>query len=294
MRELIHIDGSIQPLSGAQVSVEDRGNLFADGIYEVVAFHGGQPLLLEEHLDRWETSAKGLLLDSPVTRAERRARILELVEQSGFQDALVYGQMTRGAGRRNHVFPPAGTPPTEFWFVRALPQYPEELRQNGVGLATHPDERWANCHLKTICLLPNVLAKERARRIGAFESLLIDPADGRVTECTSSNAYAVIDGAIQTHPLGRKILPGITRLLVQRVAQELGIAFIERPVPIGEFRGADEAFITSTTMGVMPATQLDRRPIGSGRVGRITRELAAAVEDHVATVRRGDLTPASV
>lgn len=280
-QELCWLNGQIGRVEDAKVHIEDRGNVFSDGIYDVAIFYDGQPFMLREHLERFEFSARGLMMEAPRSIDWREGMIRDLVEQSGMSDCMVYGQLTRGAARRNHLFPdPAVVPPTEFWFVRAAPKHKPELYENGCALMAHADERWAHCHYKTISLLPNVLAKERARRAGAYEALLVRD-DGTATECTASNAYCVRGGVVYTHPLSPRILGGITRMAILSAAREAGIEVREQAVTIDEFRAADEAFISSTTMEVMPATRLDGQPIGTGKVGPVVRKLRETVRDMV-------------
>lgn len=280
-QELVWLNGQIGRVEDAKVHIEDRGNVFSDGIYEVAIFYDNQPFMLREHLERWEYSARGIMMESPRDLAWREGMIRDLVEQSGLGTCMAYGQLTRGVSRRNHLFPDAATtPPTEFWFVRAAPQHKPELFENGCALMSHPDERWAHCQYKTISLLPNVLAKERARRAGAYEALLYRE-DGTVSECTASNAYCVRGGVVYTHPLGPRILGGITRMAILRAAREAGIEVREQAVSLDQFRAADEAFISSTTMEVMPASRLDGQAIGSGKVGPVVRKLRDTVRDMV-------------
>jgi D-alanine transaminase len=277
MNELLWINGHRMPLPAGTVSIEDRGFQFADGIYEVIAFTDQRPVLLEEHLDRFERSAAGLLLEPDITRAERRSVIESLVADSGFREAMVYGQLTRGAARRAHVFPPEGTPATELWYVRALPRQPQECYDRGASAITLPDERWLRCDIKSVSLLPNILAKEKARRAGALEAILHE-ADGTVTEAAASNVFCVLDGVIRTHPLTSRILPGITRIEVLAAARALGIPLREEAVRLGELRRAEEIFVTSTTMGVMPVTALDGARVGEGLPGPIARALQEHLE----------------
>lgn len=279
---LAWIDGEFLPSADARVSVDDRGLLFADGIYEVVRVYDGAPFLLDAHLARWERSAAGILLDDPRTRDERRAVLGELLRRSGLREATLYGQLTRGAAPRAHAFPPAGTPPTEFWVAKPFKPNPPEWRADGIALASHPDERWAHCEWKTVALLPNCLAKEAARRAGAQEALLV-AADGVVTECSASNAYCIAGGVLRTHPVAPRILKGITRGPILELARGLGLAVEERAPTLDEFRAADEAFISSTTLEAMPATRLDGAPIGDGRPGPWTRKLMHAFADLAAS-----------
>jgi len=279
--DLLWLNGAITPIVEGRVPIEDRGLLFSDGIYEVVLFYNGVPFMLREHLERWAFSARGLMMEDPRTIEWREAMIRDLVHQSGHGDAMVYGQLTRGVARRNHIFPDAeSTPPTEFWFVRETPRHNPEHYETGVSLISHPDERWAHCEYKTISLLPNCLAKERARRAGCFEAIQVRE-DGTVTEGTTSNAYCVRRGVLYTHPISARILGGITRGAILELARELEIEVREEAVSIDDFRAADEVFLSSTTMEVMPATRLDGHEIGDGRVGEVTRRLRHALRERI-------------
>ncbi len=286
MADLLWLDGAFLPAESGRVSFEDRGFQFADGIYEVVACYDGEPFMMEEHLDRFDASAAGLLIDPDFSREARREAILELARRSPARDSMIYGQLTRGAAPRSNVFPAAHTHPTELWHARPLPTYPADYHQKGVGLISHPDERWTNCHLKTISLLPNCLAKEKAKRAGCFEALFYNTA-GVVTECGASNAWAVIDGVIRTHPLSKAILGGITRILILELARDLRVRVDETAASLDEFRAADEVFLSSTTIGALPIASIDGSPVGEGSPGPITRALMAAFDARVALVRAG-------
>ncbi|MBI5153817.1 D-amino acid aminotransferase [Candidatus Poribacteria bacterium] len=278
---LVWLNGRLVPFADARVSIEDRGFQFADGIYEVVRFYSGRPFGLDEHLARWERSAEGILLEAPGTRAERAARVCEVAEANHLFDCYVYGQLTRGAAPRAHLFPcHEHVPATELWYAMPARGHAAGLYEDGVGLLAHPDERWARCDCKTISLLPNVLAKERARRAGCFEALFYRE-DGTVTECSSSNACCICDGALWTHPLTNRILAGVTRTAILECARAFGLEVREEAVPLSDFRAASEAFISSTTMEIMPVTRINGAPVGSGRVGQRTRELMSALHEHV-------------
>ena len=279
-KDLLWLNGKISSIEEGRIPIEDRGFNFADGIYEVALFYNGRPFMIREHLERWDFSAKGLEINSPMKIDERIAMIMDLVAQSGYKDAMAYGQMTRGVSRRNHVFPGPDVQPTELWFVRPAPKHSPDLYANGVKLATHPDERWAQCQYKTICLLPNCLAKERARRVGGYEALLIAEG-GIVTECSASNAFCVRDGVVYTHPLSPRILGGITRIAILEAARKAGLEVREEAVTLDQFLKADEAFISSTTMEVMPVTRVDDVEIGNGRVGEITRRIHHGFRERV-------------
>ncbi len=269
-------------MSEAVVPIEDRGYQFADGVYDVLKFHGRKPVRLAQHLERLAESCAGLLIEGVPSAAEWRNIISELADRSELshdvaEQTILYIQVTRGVAPRLHVPPIPQPPPTVIAYFKAAPRYATELRENGVAMISHPDERWSRCNIKSIALLPVVLAKHAARAAGVFEALLV--RDGIVTEGGASNAFCVRDGVVFTHPEGPKILSGVTRGIVLDAARRAGIEVREVPVTLEEFRAADEAFLSSTTMNVMPVTRLDGRPIGDGRVGAITRHLAETVEE---------------
>jgi len=282
LRIVAYVNGQYVDLEKAMVPVEDRGYQFADGVYEVSRFIGWRPVRLSEHLKRLEESCELLGIRGAPAAANWRRIIALLLEQSGIPDddtfeTILYQQVSRGVAPRSHLFPPPTTPPTCVAYFRIKPAYTAEQRRNGVALITQPDERWNRCNIKSVCLLPSVLAKHAAHEAGGFEALLV--RDGIVTEGSSTNAHCVIGGKIVTHPDGPRILSGVTRTLTFDAAAQAGIEVVQRPVSIAEFMAADEAFLTSTTMNVMPVTKIDHKPVGSGRVGPVTQRLADAVEE---------------
>ena len=211
-------------------------------------------------------------LDAPGLRAvsERLLHENGLVEG----EAVVYAQITRGAAPRTHAFPPSGTPPTVY--VAAGPFTPiDALRARGAGAITVPDIRWGRCDLKTIQLLPNVLAKQRAAGADAFEAIQV--RDGVVTEGASTNVFAVLNGVVRTHPADRHILAGVTREIVLELARDLGLTLREHPIAMAELSQASELFVTGTTTDVMPVVRLDGRPVGAGRPGPVARQLYAGL-----------------
>ena len=278
MRDIVYLNGNFVERSDAKVSVEDRGFQFADGIYEVVRFHGRRGLRFDSHLERLAKSAQDLRYEGVLTSAEWHDIVAGLQDQceiSEDDDTVywLYQQVTRGDSPRIHVFPPKLAKPTSVAYFGKVKVHAPELRENGIALATQPDERWERCYIKSVCLLPIVLAKQAAVEQGAFEALLV--RDGLVTEGGSTNVFCVIDGAVHTHPEGGHILSGVTRDMVLEAADTVGIQVVQRPVPLKEFRAADEAFISSTTLDIMPATKLDGQPVGDGKVGPVTKKLAA-------------------
>ena len=270
MSELIWMNGEMIPMTDARIGVEDRGYQFADGVYEVIKLYRGKPFTLDPHLQRLERSAAGIDLPVPLDRSTLAAEIRKLVARSGVRDGMVYLQLTRGISPRNHLFPEQ-TKPTLLFYARPLPppQLPGE--GEGVRLLAVPDERWKRCWIKSIALLPNVLAKNQAIAAGADEAVFIE--DGIVTECAASNLFAVMGGKLVTHPVGSKVLPGITRAILLDYAASLGITVDERGFVEEEAIRASELFITSTTREVSWVARWNDRYIGQARCGPITLAL---------------------
>lgn len=267
---IVWLNGELTDFSSAKISLEDRGYEFGDGIYEVIRVYNQQPFALTEHLARLEDSAAGIELGLPLSAAEFAGLVHTLLERSEIPNAEVYIQVTRGAARRNHIFP-ENAKPTIVVGVRKSLETPRELWATGCRAVTLPDERWARCNLKTICLLPNVLAKNRARRAGAHEALLI--RDGLLTEGTTCNVFLCHGHELITPVADNRILPGITRAVTIRIARDAGLNVIERDIKAEELFEAQEVFITSTSLELMPVVQIDDRRIGGGQPGDLNKNL---------------------
>ena len=254
------------PLDEAVVPIEDRGYQFADGVYEVVATYGGQPYALEAHFQRLERSIEALHLPLDIRAYGLEAKLLEGLRQSGFAETLVYIQVTRGVAPRHHEFPPTPVDPTVVMTFKHLRRLPQKLYQQGVEVISTPDLRWKRCDIKSIALLPNILAKEEAAQLGAFEALLVD-AQGQVTEGASTSAFCVRAGQIITAPIGSHILPSITRGILLDLARQLEIPIAEQFCSLAEFKTADEVFLAGTTTEAMPVVKIDVAQIGDGMPG---------------------------
>jgi D-alanine transaminase len=274
MKELIWLNGQIMPLADARVSVEDRGFQFADGVYEVVRVYGGKAFAMDLHMDRLERSCGGISLTMPLGKAELAAEMNKLVAESGMKEGMIYLQLTRGTAPRSHVVE-GKCKPTLLFYVRQLPPVHKPGTAPGAKLISVQDERWSRCWVKSIALLPNILAKHIAHSAGADEAVFVQ--NGIVTECCSSNFLIVIRGQVLTHPVGPKVLPGITRQVLFDVASKAGIPMIERPVFEAEAIAADEVFITSTTREVGWVRQWNGRTIGQGKCGPVTLKLGQAL-----------------
>ncbi|MFL5579413.1 MAG: aminotransferase class IV [Gemmatimonadaceae bacterium] len=270
---LLYLNGDYLPAERASLSVLDRGFLFGDGIYEVTRVVGGVPFEEGRHYERLVRSLRGLRLAEagaePATLAAVSARLLrenDLLEG----EATIYVQVTRGAAPRTHAFPVPAVGTTVFVSTaRFVPN--AQMREKGVAVITTPDIRWARCDLKTVNLLPNVLAKQAAVDAGAFEAIFV--RDGVVTEGAHTNLFGVVDGVVRTYPRCNYILGGITRDVVIELAAEAGIPLREEPLLADDLARAEELFITGTTTDVTSVVQVDGRPVAAGRPGPVARRL---------------------
>lgn len=278
MNDLLWINGEILPFSEARIGVEDRGFQFADGVYEVIRLYGGRPFTLGAHLDRLMRSCAGIDLAPPLQPSALADEIQKLIARSDVGDGMVYLQITRGNAPRNHVYSPA-LKPTLLFYARPLPPPAHQGEGEGVKLLAVVDERWKRCWIKSIALLPNVLAKNQAVARGADEAAFVD--DGIVTECAASNLFAVVKGTVVTHPVGPKVLPGITRAVLLDLAGRLEIAVEERPLREEEAPHAEEMFITSTTREISWVSRWNDTRIGGGRCGPVTLALHRALRERV-------------
>jgi D-alanine transaminase len=280
MTEWIWLNGKVMPLDQARVGIEDRGFQFADGVYEVLRVYNGRCFAMEAHLDRLERSAGGIeLAGLPIARTALGREIQALVDRSGLADAMVYLQLTRGQAERAHAFP--SCEPTLLFYVRQLPPPPVVGDGPGARVVSVRDERWQRCWIKSIALLPNILAKNKALAAGADEAILIDGQS--VGEGSSSNILFVMHDQLVTAPVGPKVLPGITRAVLLSIAGELGIPVQERPIPQSQAVNADEIFITSTTREITQVTKWDNQTVGGGACGPVTRRLHEALQACIAS-----------
>jgi D-alanine transaminase len=249
------------------VPIDERGHQFGDGVYEVIRIYNGTPFMMEEHLDRLYQSADAIRLRIDPNREAFKNSMLELIHRSGLTNLDLYVQVSRGMAPRNHLFPecPVSVSMTAKPF-RSIP-----VGDIGASVILHPDERWANCYIKSLNLLPNILAKQTAYEKGYLEAILV--RDGKVTEGTSSNVYLVKDSSIITTPLSKHILSGITRMAVKNLAAHLSIPFVEKQFTPDEMIQADEVFITSTTLEITSIIRVDDKQINDGTPGPVTKAL---------------------
>lgn len=265
---IVYFNGEYVEKSAVRISPDDRGFLFADGVYEVVRSYAGRLFRLDAHLGRLADGLAALRM-SGVDLTTLRAVFPKVIEANrlGREGATVYLQITRGAAPRGHAFPDPSPPPTVY--AEARPFVARADPEAGVAVITVPDVRWARCDIKSVALLPNVLANQRAREAGAVEAVFV--RDGVVLEGTASSLFAVFDGEVRTVPKTNYILPGVTRQVVLDLCAAHSIAARQAPIQFDELAGAEEIFLAGTTVEVMPVVTVDGRAVGDGRPGPVTR-----------------------
>jgi D-alanine transaminase len=270
MPDLAYVNGEIMPIEKAVVPIEDRGYQFGDGVYEFVASYRGRLFMLEEHLDRLERSMRELSFD-PISRDDISQAVLNLFNQSGYQRAGIYIQISRGVAPRNHAITPGMTPQI-IMTVRPVSEMSQEKRKNGATAITVNDQRWGRCDIKTVQLLANSLAKQKSLDAGCDDAIFVS-GQGIVREGTSSNLFIVSGGRLMTHPLTDHILPGITRMVVLQVCKEADLEVEESFFGTEALYGSDEVFLSGTVTELLPVVRIDGNTIGTGDVGPITRRL---------------------
>ncbi len=280
MRNLAWINGTVSDISEAKVSLEDRGHLLGDGVYEVTRIYNSRPFYLSAHLERLHKSAVAIRIDIPVRIGEIEEIVADLIKKSDCIDGYLYIQLTRGSAQRNHLFPVGATPNLTL-YVRGLDPLPALEAVKPAECITLPDERWLNCHIKTVNLLPNLLARQKAAEAGAQEAILYRSGDV-VTEGTRSNVFILIDGKVRTHPESNLILSGITRRIVLDILTELAISNSEENFTRHDLQNASEVWITSTTMEVNPVAKIDGNRVKGTAPGPICYRLMEELRNKIA------------
>jgi D-alanine transaminase len=274
MPDIAWVNGRVTSIAEATLPIDDRGTQYGDGVYEVIRSYGGRLFAADRHFARLRRSAAAISLP-PDGRLDRIESIVdECFARAGFADATVYVQVTRGTAPRSHAFPKGVAP---HWVVTVRP-FTLDLsreRREGVGVVLAPDLRWGRCDIKSLNLLPNVLAKNQALAAGAYEAVFVD-REGRITEGTTCNVFVVRGGSLLTPPNRPQLLPGVTRSVVVDLAREAGIPLREEELTRESFLSADEAILSSTTVEVLPIASADGRPVGGGRPGPVFARLLEA------------------
>jgi D-alanine transaminase len=284
MAAVAYVNGRYRPIRDAEVNVEDRGYQFGDGIYEVFYVLEHRLVDADLHYFRLERSLREIGILAPLRRAALPLVIGEVIRRNRVKTGLVYLQITRGVAARDHAFPSPSTRPSIVITARHRPAPPRIAESWAVAAITAPDERWARCDIKSINLLPNVLARQAARQAGAYEAILYD-ADGFVTEGAASTVWMVdMAGVLRTRRLGNQILPGCTRAALMAALSGDGTAYDETPFSLDELRQAREIFLTSATSFVKPVIRLDGTVVGDGTPGPVSKFLLDRYIAHIEAI----------
>jgi D-alanine transaminase len=263
---MVFLNGKYLPMEEATIPVLDRGFIFGDGVYELVPVYSRVAFRLDEHLSRLERSLAETKIRNPYSRTQWRDIIYRLVDAQAYDDQGIYFQVTRGVAKRDHSFPKDAVP-TVFMMSNPLVTPPKDVVQNGAIALSAQDNRWLRCDIKSISLIGNCLLRQLSAEAGAAETILF--RDGKLTEASASNVFAVKRGVILSPAKSALILPGITYDVVLELALANGLPIELRDVAEAEVRGADEIWVTSSSKEVLPIVALDAAPIGDGRPGPV-------------------------
>ncbi|HEX7031324.1 MAG TPA: D-amino acid aminotransferase [Gammaproteobacteria bacterium] len=273
----VYLNGKFIPRDEARISPFDRGFLYGDGVYEMIASYGGSLFRLDDHLARLERSLAEVRMTNPRERAAWRELLATLVRENGGGNMNVYVQVTRGAKpERDHRFP-AEAEPTVFAMCQPASAVANAALENGIAAITHEDTRWARCDIKATSLMANVLLRQAAEDEGSQETLLL--RNNEALEFSASTLFVVTDGKVRTTPNGNAILPGVTGIVVRELVRAEGFVLEEAAIPAPQLHTADEIWLASTTREVLPVTTLDGNPVGSGKPGPAWRRIYKAFQD---------------
>ncbi len=274
---IVYLNGDFIPDKEAAISPLDRGFIFGDGVYEVIPVYNGHLFRISEHLKRLDHSLQGVRIPQPYSHEHWTGIMHELVRRNPDRNQSLYLQITRGVAKRDHAFPDKVTP-TVFAMSTLLEPLADKIRTSGISAVTMNDNRWENCHLKTIALLPNILLRQQALDAGGTEAILI--RNNEITEGAASNLFMVKDGCVMTPPKGPRLLPGITRDLIVELCNENDLPVSETNITPGELAAADEIWLTSSTKEILPVTQLDNAAVGDGLPGPLWRQMTALFQSY--------------
>ena len=265
-QQIAYLNGQFLPIEAACISTQDRGFLFGDGVYEVIPVYQKRIFEFEAHLQRLKNSLQATHITNPMNDEAWQQLCQNLVDQHPWQDQSLYLQVTRGIQMHRDHLPEADLTPTVYAYTTPLTPLPEKFLKQGISVITLDDIRWLRCDIKAITLLPNVLMKMAAKQRGVDDAILIS-RDGFVTEGTANNVFMVKDGTLYTPPTDNKILAGITRKVIEAIAEAHHIPLYERPITAEALDNADEIWLTSSTKEALPVTQLNGKAVGEGKPG---------------------------
>lgn len=270
--QIVYLDGEFMPMDEARVSPMDRGFLFGDGVYEVIPVYQRQVFEWPAHLARLKYSLNATSITNPLSDQSWLDMVEQLIKRHDWNDQFIYLQVSRGVQIPRDHLPAAGLTPTVYAYTNPLKPVSDHIIQNGIKVISLEDIRWLRCDIKALTLLPNVMAKLQAQAAGVDDVILVR-ADGTVSEGSASNLFMVKDQTLITPPNSNKILPGITRLVIEKLAQRHHIDLIERDIQQDELNSADELWLTSSTKEALPITQLNGKAVGTGQPGSVWQTL---------------------
>ncbi|EFV77116.1 D-amino acid aminotransferase [Bacillus sp. 2_A_57_CT2] len=276
--EYVILNGDLIERSEAKVDIEDRGYQFGDGVYEVIRVYNGKMFTADEHLERLLESGRKIELDIPYSIGQLKQMLAEMIERNNLELGIVYMQFSRGTSPRNHAYPGADVAPVLTAYTRETSR-PVESMRNGVKASLIEDIRWLRCDIKSLNLLGNIMAKQKAAQSGCFEA--IQHRGDTVTEGSSSNIAIVKDGTLYTHPATNLILNGITRRKINEICRENGVALEESAFTKDDLLDADEVFMSSTSAEITPIIEIEGKPVGNGSPGPITNKLQNLFEEAI-------------
>lgn len=275
--QIAYLNGDFLPLTEAKVSAQDRGFLFGDGIYEVIPVFQKKLFQLNAHLDRLRNSLNAVSIQDPYTDAQWESLLNDLIQKHPWDNQFIYLQVTRGVQLVRDHLPENDLKPTIYAYTNPLKPIADHILKQGIKAVTLEDIRWLRCDIKATTLLPNVMMKLAAKQQGADDAILIG-RDQTISEGSASNVFIVKDGVLHTPPLSNRILPGITRMMIEKIALDHHIPLIEKQLFLADLETADEIWLTSSTKDALPVCSLNNNTIGSGKPGSIWRKMQAYFE----------------
>lgn len=278
-QQIVYLNGSYLPMMDSQISTQDRGFLFGDGVYEVIPVYQRKLFRFDAHIQRLKNSLKSTSITNPFSDPEWLEMLETLIAKHDWQDQYIYLQVTRGVQMQRDHLPADCLTPTVYAYTNPLKAVADNIIENGIKVVTLDDIRWLRCDIKAVTLLPNVMMKLAAKSQGADDAVLITKK-GWVSEGTASNTFIVKDGVLITPPNSNKILPGITRMVIESIATEHNIPMIEKNITLDDLNSADEIWLSSSTKEALPVTQLNGQAVGNGKPGATWLQMREYYQQH--------------
>ena len=277
--QIVYLNGHYLPMLESQISTQDRGFLFGDGVYEVIPVYNRKLFAFPEHLQRLKNSLQAVSIQNPLTDAEWLEILNTLIARHPWTDQYIYLQVTRGIQMQRDHMPAECLTPTLYAYTNPLKAVSDSILENGITAITLEDIRWLNCDIKAITLLPNIMMKLAAKARNADDAILVSK-EGFITEGTASNCFIVKDGTLITPPNSHSILPGVTRLVIERIAKAHGITMLEQAISLSELENADEVWLSSSTKEALPITRLNDLAVGTGKPGAVWQKMHRFYQQH--------------